>query len=193
MAYYSVLFEFKKISRNYINNYLQTKSKLWGHVTRMKHKNFKFSFGSLGYGPGIAAGLALGYKLKSNNNTIFCIISDGELNEGSIWESLSFISHHKLKNIIILLDKNNIQSFGFTKKIIFYPNLKKVFSSLGFYTTEVDGHNVSKIYELIVKKKNKPKVIICNTIKGKGIPEIQNKLSSHYIPATIEQTKIYEK
>ena len=115
------------------------------------------------------------------------------MNEGSIWESLSFISHHNLKNIIIIIDKNNIQSFGKTKDIIFYPNLKKTFDSFEFFTKEVNGHNIKAIYNLIKKNTKKPKVIICNTVKGKGVKDIENKLSSHYIPATFQQTKIYEK
>ena len=176
LAFY-VVFEnyFKKIVSE---NFLSKNSNYWGHITKNDEKKIFYSFGSLGYGVGISAGAGLANK----KDEILCILSDGELNEGSIWESLFFISHHNLKNITILIDKNNFQSFGKTKDII-YLKYKKIFKSLNFSYFQIDGHNVSKILEKLKLNTKRPKIIICETIKGKGLVKYENQLSSHYFPA----------
>ena len=184
LAYYVTLQNFGYLKKKTIQSYLQKKTNLWSHITYQKKGfYFKFSFGSLGYGPGIAAGLSLGYKNLRTSNNIFCIVSDGELNEGSIWESLMFISHRRLNNITILIDCNRWQSFGSTKDVINLDPLGGKLKSFGFEVFSVNGHNINKITKLLKKKTNKPKIIICNTIKGKGLTRIQNTLESHYIPA----------
>lgn len=187
IAYYSILEHFKFLNKTELKKFLKPNTKLWSHLTRdIKNKFLKFSFGSLGYGPGISAGLSLAYKNTDQKHRIFCIISDGELNEGSTWESLMFIAHHKLKNIIILIDNNKWQSFGETKKIINLESLDKKFKSFGFSVKTVDGHNISKIINALNKKAAKPKIIICKTVKGKGLKRIENSMESHYIPAKKE-------
>ena len=157
MAYYSTLEYFGLINSFSVNKYLKSGTDKWAHITKNKNNNLlKFSFGSLGYGVGISCGLSLGYIFKNQNHKIFCVISDGELNEGSIWESLMFISHHNLKNIVILVDNNNIQSFGRTANVIDLSPLKKKFQAFNFHVTEVNGHSIAQIKkEINVKKKNR--------------------------------------
>ena len=193
MAYYSVLNEFGEISDKSLKNYMKPNSNLWGHVTKSDNKFFKFSFGSLGYGLGISCGLSLGYQSIKKKHNIYCVISDGELNEGSTWEALMFISHHKLNNIKILIDKNSIQSLERTEDVIDLKKIDKIFSNFDFDVSNINGHEVKSLIKLLKKKTKKPKLIICNTIKGKGIKEIEDKISSHYYPATFEQYKNYEK
>ena len=193
MAYYSVLNEFGEMSSKYLKNYMEPNSVLWGHVTKSNNKLFKFSFGSLGYGAGISCGLSIGYQFLKKKHSIYCIISDGEINEGSTWEALMFISHHQLNNIKIIIDKNSIQSLDRTENVINIKKLNKILFNLNFDVHEINGHNIRAILKLLKKKVQKPLVIICNTIKGKGIREIENKITSHYYPATFKQFKDYEK
>ena len=176
LSYYVILNHYKHL-KSYKG--FTKKQNLWGHISRNQNNQFlKFGFGSLGYGLGISAGLAISAK----NKKVACIISDGELNEGSIWESLFFIKHHKLRNILIFIDKNNIQSFGKTKDVINLGNLNKIFTSLDFKVLQIDGHNVGKILKVFSNKTIKPTIVICETVKGKGLARYENEVFSHYKP-----------
>ena len=178
LAYYTVLEEFTNEVQ--ANNFLEKGTNLWGHITKSKNSEYlKFGFGSLGYGLGIAAGMAY----SNRKRVVLVISSDGELNEGSFWESLMFLHHHNLSNICLLIDNNKIQSLDFCKNVIDFGDLKKLFKPFNFLVLETNGHNVQKIFKLIQKKSRLPKIIICDTIKGKGIKRIENKIESHYKPA----------
>lgn len=137
------------------------------------------STGSLGHGPGLATGIGHANKILKNKSRIFLLISDGELQEGSTWECFQMAANLKLDNLIIFLDHNGFQSFGKTKisHPSFYPIDKKI-KSFGFEVFEIDGHKF-KDFERIKKKilvsnLNKPKFVICNTIKGKGVDFMEN-------------------
>ena len=115
------------------------------------------------------------------------IIGDGECNEGSIWESVLCASHFKLDNIVIIVDRNNFQQTGQNKNILDLKDLKSKFKSFGCLTYEIDGHNLKKIHKSLKSKmKNKPKVIIANTIKGKGIKLFENDNNWHHSIITKE-------
>lgn len=191
MAYYVILKNYGYIKNFTYENYLKKGSKFWAHITKSNNNFLKFSFGSLGYGLGIAAGLAVGYKNINVKKKIFCILSDGELNEGSIWESLMFVSHHQLNNIIILIDFNKLQSFGSLKEVINLDPYKKKFEAFNFSFQLINGHNIKDLEKAIKKKSNKPKIIMCNTVKGKGIPRIESELFSHYKPAEISDLDLF--
>tara|TARA_Y100000816_G_C26100596_1_gene583178 strand:- start:1103 stop:1837 length:735 start_codon:yes stop_codon:yes gene_type:complete len=185
LAFYTVYENYsKKINSN---NHLKKGSSYWAHLTKDKRKKINYSFGSLGYGAGVAAGISLAKK----NQKILCILSDGELNEGSVWESLFFISHHKLKNVTILIDQNKLQSFGKTKDII-NVDYKKIFYNLNYNCFHVDGHNIIEILKKLNLETKKPKIIICKTIKGKGIRKYENKVNSHYYPANIRDINLLQ-
>lgn len=190
MAYYATLYAYKKIKRENIENYLKPKTKLWSHISRSNNNFLKFSFGALGYGLGIAAGMSYGYQIEKKPHIIFCILSDGELNEGSIWESLMFISHHNLNNIVILVDRNKLQSFGSTSDVINLNSYRKKFKSFNFNFFEIDGHNVSSLIKIFKLNSRRPKVVLCNTVKGKGVKRIEGLLSSHYYPAKKEDLEL---
>jgi len=190
MAYYATLYSYKKIKKENIENYLKPNTKLWSHISRANNNFLKFSFGALGYGLGIAAGMSLGYQIEKKPHIIFCILSDGELNEGSIWESLMFISHHNLKNIVILVDRNKLQSFGSTSDVINLNSYRKKFKSFNFNFFEIDGHNVNSLIKIFKLNSLRPKVVLCNTVKGKGVKRIEGLLSSHYYPAKKEDLEL---
>ena len=112
---------------------------------------------------------------------MFMYYCDGELNEGTTWEGLLFANHHKLDNLTIIVDYNKIQSLGKVSEIIELEHIKKKFESFGCLTFEVDGHNINEIQKTFKKKStNKPKVIIANTIKGRGISFMENNNLWHY-------------
>ncbi len=180
LALYCTLYEKKIISLKSLNSYGDNGTILMNHVSS-KVKGVNFSTGSLGHGLPVSVGKAL--KLKSDNNKgeIYTIISDGELNEGTTWESLMFASHHKLDNLKIIIDYNKIQSMDFVHKVIKIEPLKSKLKSFGCEVIEIDGHSAKKIIKVLnTKKKNKPKIIIAHTIKGKGVSFMENNNLWHY-------------
>jgi transketolase len=180
LAYYCILNKFGYVSSKQLNSYGKNNSILMAHVSH-KVPGVEFSTGSLGHGLPYAVGRALAEKIDNTNNKIYVLISDGELNEGTTWESLLFASFHKLDNLFIIIDYNKIQSLNFTKNILKIEPLKKKLSSFGCNIKNIDGHNFNQIYiSLLKRKKNKPTILIANTIKGKGVEYMENKILWHY-------------
>lgn len=143
----------------------------------------EISAGSLGHALPVSCGLALAAKKKKENWKTYCLVSDGELNEGSNWETILLAPQLKLNNLILIVDYNKIQSFGFVKDIIDIEPLFKKFECFNWETYEIDGHDHQQLIDTFKACDNdnpKPKVIICNTIKGKGVSFMENKLLWHY-------------
>lgn len=156
---------------------------LGGHPDKNSVPGIEISSGSLGHGLSIGAGLALALKKDKKNNKVFVLLGDGELNEGMIWEATMFSSHNHLDNLVGIIDYNRLQGFGTTDEILNLDPLNEKFDSFGCSTTTINGHNMEEIINVFSKlplKKNKPSIIIANTIKGKGIQSMENKLHSHY-------------
>jgi transketolase len=180
LAYYCILKKFNFISSKTLNSYGKNNSILMGHSSH-KVPGIEFSTGSLGHGLPYATGRALAEKINKTNNNIYVLISDGELNEGTTWESLMFASYHKLNNLFVIVDYNKIQSLDFTKNILKLEPLNAKFKSFNCETKIINGHNLNEIYKSLFKKnKNKPNVIIANTVKGKGVSFMENKIIWHY-------------
>ena len=142
------------------------------------------SGGSMGHGLPIAAGMALGKKLAGEKGNVYCIMSDGEMNEGTTWETAAFAAHHKLDNLIVFVDKNKWQAMGRTEDVL---NIKGVreFEGFGWNGIEIDGHNHGEIETVVTGqftefKTNNPKVIVANTVKGKGVSFFEDHLLYHY-------------
>ena len=152
------------------------------------------STGSLGHGMGLCTGIAHAFKIKKNKKKIITILSDGELQEGSTWESLMMASNLKLDNLIIFIDHNGSQSFGHTKEThpAFYPIEDKLRSFVCDLET-VNGHNVEEIQNAFDKfemQNHKPKIIFANTVKGKGVDFIENKPIWHYRSPSREEYEV---
>tara|TARA_B100000035_G_scaffold211850_1_gene181502 strand:+ start:840 stop:1610 length:771 start_codon:yes stop_codon:yes gene_type:complete len=180
LALYSTLFEKKFISKKILNSFGSNKTILMNHVSN-KVNGVEFSTGSLGHGLPVSVGKALKFKTNKENNKVYVLMSDGEMNEGTTWESLLFANHHKLDNLNIIIDYNKIQSMDFVSKVIKIEPLKKKLQSFGCKVFEVNGHSVKQISKCLKKKtKDKVKVIIANTIKGKGISFMENNNLWHY-------------
>ena len=150
----------------------------------------EFSTGSLGHALSVSCGLALAAKRKNEAWRTYCLLSDGELDEGSNWEAILFAPQMKLDNLIIIVDYNKIQSLGNVKDVIDLDPLRDKFMAFRWETYEVDGHDHKILGEVLTKAREingKPKVIIANTIKGKGVSFMENKLLWHYKSPSKEQ------
>lgn len=158
-------------------------SNFMNHISH-KVPGVEFSTGSLGHGLPFATGIALGKKIKNQSNKIFVVVGDGELDEGSNWEALLFASHHKLDNLTIVVDYNNLQSLTTVKETLNLEPLANKFEAFGSNVETVDGHNHRQLYDVLKKSINntngKPTVVIANTIKGKGVSYMENKVKWHY-------------
>ena len=180
LALYCLLYEKKIMSKKLISSYGRNNSILMQHASHYV-KGVNFSTGSLGHGLSVAVGLALSNKIKKNKNKFYVLMSDGEMNEGTTWEAVMFASHHQLNNLCIIIDYNKIQSLTYVRNILKIEPLKKKFKSFGCRVVSINGHNnlqLKKAFKLT--DKNKPTVIIANTIKGKGVSFMENKVAWHY-------------
>lgn len=139
--------------------------------------------GSLGHGQGVGAGFAYSAKKDKNNQKTYVILSEGEMYEGSVWETALFASHYKLDNLIIIIDRNKKIILGDTEDCIKLNPIDKKWDSFGWETHTVDGHSIEeliKVFEKVQNDSGKPKVIIANTVKGKGSSVMENKAEWHY-------------
>lgn len=141
--------------------------------------------GSLGHGLGVATGIALGLKRKASNRSVYVVVGDGELHEGANWEAIMFAPQHKLDNLHLIVDNNRISMLGHTDDIVTNGDLIIRLSSFGWDCVEVDGHDVIALQAVLLKQKSshegKPKAIIARTIKGHGVPQLENEPLSHII------------
>jgi len=163
--------------------------KLWsgfeGHPNRFKLPGLEMSSGSLGQGLGVAIGCALNTRLEKKDYKTFCILGDGELDEGSVWESVMSAAHYKLDNLIAIVDRNNLQIDGPTEEVMQLESLLSKWQSFGWHTLEIDGNDMREILKSFEKAKTlrgKPIVIIAHTIKGKGVSFAENQVGYHGLP-----------
>lgn len=169
-------------------------SRLQGHPDRKFLPYLETSSGPLGEGLSQAVGMAIALKMdKKNSDTIvYCLISDGELDEGQTWEAIMLGSKYKLDNLIVIVDRNNIQISGFTEDIMPLNNLIHKWTSFNWDVHEVDGDNFKEINNTIIKskeKKDKPSVIIANTIPGNGVKMFENNYYFHGTVPNKEQAR----
>ncbi|MGZ3748313.1 MAG: thiamine pyrophosphate-dependent enzyme, partial [Pseudobdellovibrionaceae bacterium] len=138
--------------------------------------------GSLGHGFSLAAGLALGHKLKNIQSHVYCLTSDGEWQEGSTWEALIFAAHHRLMNLTLMIDANGLQGFGTTEKVASMHTLQEKLQGFDADVLCVDGHNVQEILKALRMPADRLKIIILKTRKGHGVSFMENKMEWHYLP-----------
>tara|TARA_B100000767_G_scaffold158028_1_gene148476 strand:- start:2772 stop:3542 length:771 start_codon:yes stop_codon:yes gene_type:complete len=189
LALYCTLFEKKILSKALLDSYGKNNSTLMAHVSH-KVKGVEFSTGSLGHGLPYAVGKALGEKINKSKSKIYVLISDGELNEGTTWESLLFASFHKLDNLFIIIDYNKIQSLDFLKNVLKIEPLRQKLTSFNCNVSQINGHNINQITKsLKSKNNNKPNIIIADTIKGKGVKFMENTVLWHYKSPNKEQLR----
>ena len=164
-----------KTFRN-INSYLQ------GHPDKKNIPGVDMSTGSLGQGLSVANGMAISAKLDNKNYRVYCILGDGEIEEGQVWEAAMSSSKYKLDNLCVIVDNNNLQIDGTIDEVMSSKPIDDKFRSFGFEIIKIDGHNIEEIksaFEVAKNVKEKPVCIIAKTIKGKGVKYMENKVDWH--------------
>lgn len=182
-ALYAVLAQKKFFDENILDTYCKNGSKLSGHSSRNSVPGVEVSTGSLGHGLPMAAGIALAGKKDKKNYRVFVLMSDGECDEGTTWEAALFASQQKLSNLVLIIDYNKWQAFGKTKDVLNLEPFAKKWENFGWSAKEISGHDFSEIEKTFLGisfENEKPNVIIAHTIKGKGLPIIEDTLESHY-------------
>ena len=186
LAYYAALCEIGYISKDELKTFEKDDSNLLGHPVINKKLGIDFSNGSLGMGLSLGIGVAISLKKKEKKNNVYVILGDGECNEGSVWEASMAASNFNLNNLYAIIDKNNFQQTGSNKDIMDTADLFKKWSSFGWDTVELNGHNLEELYNYFSEEKTskKPKAIIANTIKGRGFSFSENNNEWHHAVLT---------
>lgn len=188
---YACLHELDEISDETLKSFYKNGTTLPAHPAPNKIKGIPFATGSLGHGLPIAVGIAQANKILNNDEYTYVLMSDGETNEGTTWEGAHYAVAKGLDNLIVMIDKNGLQGFGNTDDILGVSADKNKWEAMGFEVVEVDGHNVTEIYNQIdifkTHKNGVPKLLIANTVKGKGVSYMENKMEWHYLPMKPEQ------
>ena len=183
LGLYYVLMLHGFISKQEFERYGENDTNLAGHPVYGSAPGIDATTGSLGHGLPIGLGLALSSKSDKKKWKTFVLMSDGECNEGSVWESVFLAGHLKLNNLVVVIDYNKIQSIGTTKEVLDMEPFGDKWRDAKWNVKEIDGHNFKEIItSASTLSKNKPTVIIAHTVKGKGLPFMENTVSSHYSP-----------
>lgn len=191
--YYAVLSECGFIPKEDLFTFRKYNSYLEGHPSN-KIPGVDVSSGSLGQGLSIANGMALEKKLYNKEGYVYCLLGDGELEEGQIWEALMSSNKYNLNNLIIFIDNNGLQIDGTTKDVKSVENLDRKFEAFGLNVQKINGNSIEEIIIAVKNAKeilnDRPNVIICNTIKGKGVSFMENKVEWHGKALTDEELQI---
>jgi transketolase len=173
-----------------LNTFRKINSRLQGHPSRADLPMLEASTGSLGQGLSIAVGIALGVRLDNLKSRVYCLVGDGELEEGQIWEAAMAASHYQLDNLCAIIDVNGLQIDGWTKDVMNSSPLLDKFEAFGWHVIEVDGHNVKHIlraFEDAKKIEDMPVAILAQTVKGKGVTFMENQAEWHGKAPTKEE------
>ena len=190
-ALYACLNTLGEITDEELNTFYLDGTTLPAHPAPQQYKGIPFATGSLGHGLPIAAGIAHAAKIRDEGTYSFALLSDGETNEGTTWEAAHYAIQNELDNLFMIIDRNGLQGFGTTDQVLGVTASVEKWKAIGFETIEVDGHDIASISgaiaELKVQKNGLPKAIIANTVKGKGVSYMENKLEWHYLPMNKDQ------
>jgi transketolase len=186
-ALYVTLWSLGRLKEEDLKLFHKEHTKLSGHPAPGWLEEITFATGSLGHGLPLAAGLALGKKLKGDPGRVFCLTSDGEWEEGSNWEALIFAIHRKLVNLTMMIDWNGLQGFGSTREVGGIDSIKERLLAFGMPTEEIDGHDAKALEAVWNSKAPGPRAIIAHTEKGRGVSFMKNKMEWHYLPLSESQ------
>ncbi len=190
-ALYSVLSQRGFFPKKKLLEYCRDGSKIAAHVTLSALPGIEATSGSLGHGLPIGVGMALALKNNKIKSNIYVLTGDGECLEGSIWEAITFAGYHKLNNLVLIIDNNNLITLGKLSQILSLDPIDKKLNTFGWKTVTVDGHNLTKLNKAFqTKHPNQPLAIIAKTIKGKGVSYMENDYVWHGKCPNEEQYKI---
>lgn len=168
-------------------------SPLQGHPCCKNLPGVEVSTGSLGQGLSVACGMALGLRLSEINSRVYCLLGDGEIQEGQIWEAAMTASHYKIDNLCAIVDHNNLQIDGRCSDVMNIKPIEDKFIAFGWNVFTIDGHNIGEIvdaFDEAEKIKGKPTIIIANTVKGKGVSIFEGKVQYHGVAPTQKELEI---
>jgi transketolase len=186
-AYYVTLWTMGRLRDEDLRQFHRDGTYFGGHPPAAGIEDILFATGSLGHGLSLAAGLALGKRLKDESGCVFCLMSDGEWNEGSCWEALIFARHHHLDNLKILVDSNGLQGFGTTKEVANLERLAEKLWTFGVPTEEIDGHDPEAIRGSLGLDRAGLSAVVARTHKGCGVSFMEDRMEWHYLPMTESQ------
>ncbi len=187
---YALLAEKGFFPVEWLETYCQDGSHLAGHISHRGVPGVEVSTGSLGHGLSIGCGMALAQRSDHSGARTFVMLSDGECDEGSIWEAVLFAPHHKLDNLVVMVDYNKIQSFGSVSEVLELEPFAEKWRAFGWAVRELDGHDHAQIEAALRDapfETGRPSVLIAHTVKGKGISFMENHLAWHYKSPNAEQ------
>lgn len=182
---YAVLAECGYFDVEELKRLREINCRLQGHPVSTYVPGVEASTGSLGHGLSFANGVALAGKLDGRDYNVYVMLGDGETDEGQVWEGVAVAAHYKLDNLIALLDRNFLQIDGHTEDVLRLESVRDRWMSFGWHVIEIDGHDMRQIIEALHKadkQKNKPSIIILNTVKGKGVSFMENNVDFHGVP-----------
>jgi transketolase len=183
MAQYACLNELGWLSQEDIRNYFKDGTRLKG-LADVHVPGVEATAGSLGHGLSVAVGMALACKLNRTDQFCYALVGDGELNEGAIWEAVLFSAHFKLDNLIVIVDKNDFQAMGTTEEVMGLGEIETKFAAFGFDAITVDGHDEAALDAGFrasrAKRNGRPKAVVANTVKGKGVSFMEHNNAWHY-------------
>ena len=189
LAVYAALFLKGWLTETVLNSYCTDDSLLGVHPEHAL-RGVDFSTGSLGHGLALGAGSALAARLQGSARRVFVLVSDAECNEGSLWETVMFAAHHKLSNLIAIIDLNGQQALGYTDEVLALPNMLERWRAFGWDAQEVDGHDhsaITKTIEGFSSDQERPHVLIARTVFGKGVSFMESQIKWHYWPMSDEE------
>ena len=190
-AIYATLAERGFFPMEWLHTYYRNGSHLAGHITHGV-PGVEASTGSLGHGLSIGCGMALAGRREEHPSRVFVLLSDGECDEGSTWEAALFAPHHRLDNLVAIVDYNKIQSFGKVKEVLDLDPLADKWRAFGWATKEINGHNFEQIEKVLISvpfEPGRPSCIIAHTVKGKGVSFMENQLAWHYMPPNDDELR----
>lgn len=189
---YAILAEAGFFSVELLREYGVDGSSLGGHVSSGV-AGVELSTGSLGHGLPFGAGVALAAKLDHKARRVFVVMSDGECDEGSTWEAALFAAHHELANLTVLIDRNGIQSLDRTEAVLRLEPLAEKWRSFGWAVSEVDGHDHEDLAQTLAHSADasrQPRILICETVKGRGVSFMEDTVVWHYRPPSSEDAEL---
>lgn len=186
-ALYTALWSIGRLRDEDLKLFHKDNTLLAGHPPASGIEDILFATGSLGHGLSLAAGTALAYRIKEQDARVYCLTSDGEWQEGSTWEALIFACHHRLSNLTLLVDHNNLQGLGTTSDVASMSPLWDKLRGFEMDVEVVDGHDLEAIRAALEKPATRLRMIVLKTIKGHGVPFMENRMEWHYLPLKEEQ------
>jgi transketolase len=184
-ALYVALWSRGLISEEELRTFHADDTRLAGHPVPGWSASIPVATGSLGHGLPVALGMALARQLNGERGHVYCLTSDGEWQEGAMWEALIFWRHRRLRNITVLVDLNGLQGFGSTREVASMEDLGRRIEGFGATVVHIDGHDHRAIIEAV--REHPGAVIVLHTVKGKGVSFMENRMEWHYLPLSAEQ------